>query len=243
MSESVLSRPASEPDDVLTWGPEPGQVADLRLGSPDQPLVIVIHGGFWRPRTDRTHLRPMAHALAEAGYTVLSPEYRRVSGDPDVTMDDVRVGLQVLPTAVHGYFDQRVILMGHSAGGHLALWAGAICPPTGLIATIASSPVGDLQAADRANLGRGAVRDFLGVAAAERPDLDPARLPRPNTRTIVLAGSLDDEVPPAISQAYVQAHEGIESHVLAGAGHYEFIDPLSDVWTMILTTLAAVAQG
>jgi hypothetical protein len=87
------------------------------------------------------------------------------------------------------------------------------------------------------------VRDFLGVAAAERPDLDPARLPRPDTHTIVLAGSLDVEVPPAISQAYVQAHEVIESHVLAGVGHYEFIDPLSDVWTMILTTLAAVAQG
>ena len=243
MSESILSRPASEPDDVLTWGPQNDQVADLRLGSVTQPLIIVIHGGFWRPRTDRTHLRSMTQALADCGYTVISPEYRRVSGDPDITMDDIRVGLQVLPTAVHGYFDGRVILMGHSAGSHLALWAAATCPPPGLIATIALAPIADLQAANTANLGGGALRDFIGESVEERFDLDPARLPSPLHPTILFSGALDDEVPPAMSDDYLRAHPGVDSRVLESVGHYEFIDPNSAVWPTIVATLRAVSQG
>jgi len=243
VSESILSRPASEPDDVLTWGPEPDQVADLQLGSPSQPLIIVMHGGFWRPRTDRTHLRHMARALAEQGYTVVTPEYRRVLGNPDLTMDDVRVGLHVLPTTLHGYYDGRVILMGHSAGGQLALWAAAVCPPAGLIATIGLAPISDVQAADSIQIGRGAVRDFLGTAAIERPDLDPARLPSPGQRMILLAGEVDDETPPRLSDGYVRAHSNVEFHELPSIGHYEFIDPASAAWATILETLTNVTAG
>ena len=243
VSESILSRPASEPDDVLTWGPQNDQVADLRLGSANQPLIIVIHGGFWRPLTDRTHLRPMTQALADCGYTVISPEYRRVSGNPDITMDDIRVGLQVLPTAVHGYFDGRAILMGHSAGGHLALWAAGVCPPQGLIATIALAPIADLQAAQTADLGGGALLDFVGGPVEDRSDLDPARLPSPAQPTILLSGALDDQVPPAISDGYLRAHRGVDSRVLESVGHYEFIDPNSAVWPTIVATLRAVSQG
>lgn len=243
VSESILSRPASEPDDVLTWGPEPDQVADLQLGSPLEPLIIVMHGGFWRPRTDRTHLRHMSRELAERGYTVVSPEYRRVLGNPDLTMDDVRVGLQVLPTTLHGYYDGRVILMGHSAGSHLALWAAAVCPPQGLIATIGLAPIPDLQAADTRHIGRGAVRDFLGVAARERPDLDPAQLPSPEHKVILLAGQVDDEAMPELCDGYVRAHPNVDFHVLPSTGHYEFIDPGSQAWATILETLTLVAAG
>lgn len=243
MSESILSLPAAQPDEVVRWGPEPDQVADLRLGSPDQPLVIVIHGGFWRPRTDRTHTRHMTLALAERGYTVVSAEYRRVLGSPDLTMDDIRVALHVLPTSLHGYFNGRVILMGHSAGAHLALWAAAESPPPGLLGTIAMAPISDLVAADAAHLGNDALRDFLGVPALDRPDLDPARQDHPAQRTVLLAGGQDDEVPAAISDGYVRAHPAVEFEVISAAGHYSFIDPTSAAWPMIIETLRSVSTG
>ena len=78
---SVLDRPAPPPDLTLRYGPRPEHVVDLRLppAASDRPapLIVLIHGGFWRPAYDRTHLGPMGHALAAAGYMVAVPEYRR----------------------------------------------------------------------------------------------------------------------------------------------------------------------
>ena len=77
----VLDRPAPLPDLTLRYGPRPEHVVDLRLplAVPNRavPLIVLIHGGFWRPAYDRTHLGPMGHALAAAGYMVAVPEYRR----------------------------------------------------------------------------------------------------------------------------------------------------------------------
>jgi acetyl esterase/lipase len=78
MSVSVLDRPAPPPDLAVPYGPLAEHVVDLRLpGRRPAPLIVLIHGGFWRPAYDRTHLGPMGHALAAAGYVVAVPEYRR----------------------------------------------------------------------------------------------------------------------------------------------------------------------
>jgi len=139
-STDVLSRSARSPDLTLTYGPLPGHVADLWLppgdGTPHAiqwPLIVFLHGGFWRSAFDRKHVGPLAEALAAGGFAVCCPEYRRVGqegGGWPGTFDDIRSAVAVLPDAVTDATDRnvdlaRVVLAGHSAGGHLALWAAS----------------------------------------------------------------------------------------------------------------------
>lgn len=234
---SYLSRAASAPDAVVAWGPEADDVADVRLGSDVLPLVVMLHGGFWRPDYDRIHVRPMTEAIAAAGWTVAAPEYRRLPGRPDPTVDDVRAALRILPVELRGRFDGRVIVMGHSAGGHLALWAASAAPAPGLIATIALAPVADLLGADRERLGDGAVGAFLGGPASARPDLDPARTVSSAMPVVLLHGVEDETVPLSQSHAYVVAHPHAVLHEVPGAGHLAVIDPLSPAWPSMLAAL------
>ena len=125
---AVLTRPAPAPDVTVAYGDHPEQLADLRrpAGSgPPRPLVIVVHGGFWRAEYDRSHTGPMAAALAALGHPVAQVEYRR-TGQPDGgwphTLTDVLAGVGALPglaaTALPGRVStQPPILVGHSAGG------------------------------------------------------------------------------------------------------------------------------
>src|SRR5688572_22721795 len=162
---SVLTRPARAPDEVLAYGPDPDHVADVRFGShgaADKPLVLIFHGGFWRPKYDRVHTGPMAEAIAAAGWTVASTEYRRSPGEPDLTLGDVTEALVQLPSKVSRH-NGKVVLLGHSAGGHLVLWLTVARRTPELVGTLALAPAADLQLADDLNLGDGAVRAFLGT--------------------------------------------------------------------------------
>jgi hypothetical protein len=145
----ILTRAAGPPDQVLHYGPRPDQFADLRLPvrsgeaensssaaerRPEWPVVIFLHGGFWRSAFDRTHTGPLAEALAAAGFAVCTPEFRR-TGQPGGgwpgSFDDVAAAVDVLPGLVAAAVQEaggradpgRLVLAGHSAGGHLALWA------------------------------------------------------------------------------------------------------------------------
>src|SRR6185503_20717249 len=117
-----------------------------------------------------------------------------------------------------------------SAGGHLALWAAAAAPAPGLVGTVALAPVADLGAADRAALGDGAVRDFLGGSPDGRPDLDPVRLDTPDTPVLIVHGERDAIVPVAQAHRYRQAHPRTEIDVVPGAAHFSLIDPLGPAW-------------
>ena len=157
--ESVLSRGARAADRVLAYGEDPGQIIEMRDGADGaaaRPLVLLVHGGFWRPDIDRTHTRPMAEAIAAAGWSVALPEYARVTGDPAPTLADLTAVLTQAPRLA-GRHNGSVILIGHSAGGHLALWATAArrCPT--LAGTVALAPVADLLLAHEMALGHGAV--------------------------------------------------------------------------------------
>ena len=137
----ILTRHAAPPDLTIRYGPDPGNIADIRLpsgGGPGssssgsgRPMIVLLHGGFWRVTFDRAHTGPMAVALAAEGYLVCVPEFRRAGpgrpGWPGI-FDDVAAAIDRLPGLVAAVAPEacdpgRVLLAGHSAGGHLALWA------------------------------------------------------------------------------------------------------------------------
>ncbi|MFB2585755.1 alpha/beta hydrolase family protein [Herbiconiux liukaitaii] len=235
-------------------------------GEAGRGLVILLHGGFWRRRWDRTHLYPMAAALAAEGWTVALPEYRRV-GDPGGgwpgTGDDVLRLLEAVPPLVRARWGaavaERIVLVGHSAGGHLALWSQTQEATVHGVVSLAG--VLDLDAAHRARLSDGAVAELLGGAgapggsasdrdaessggagaagfAASLEAVDTMRLPVPEGPAITLVhGALDDEVPVSYSRAYAARDERIRLAEIADAGHYEVIDPTSRAWPTVLAAL------
>jgi len=179
----------------------------------------------------------MAHALAAEGWTAAAIEYRRIPGDPDATLADVRVALRVIPVELRGRHDGRVVVVGHSAGGHLALWAASVAPASGLAGTVALAPVADLAGADRELLGSGAVHAFLGDAASSRIDLDPVRMVSAMQPVTLVHGGLDETVPARQSQAYVDAHPSARLTVLDDADHLDLIDPQSQSWPDVVTAI------
>ena len=235
MSEnrSVLSRAARAPDKQLRYGDDADHVIDYWHAKDYRPLVVLLHGGFWRPDYDREHVRPLGAALSDLGWPVVSLEYRREPGDPDLTTADVRTALDALPDLVDvhaGY-----VLMGHSAGGQLALWAAATLNPVRLRGVIALAPIADLLMADRFGLDHGAVQDFIGSGV--RNDLDPVHLPAPIAPVTLIHGVDDSLVPLSISESYFTAHPTARFNRVDDCAHYELIDPLTDPWHEVTAEL------
>ena len=247
---SVLTKVAPAPNSSIAYRPLPDQVADC-FSSDDfglataRPLLLLIHGGYWRPRFDREHLRTFAAALAAAGWQVASIEYRRIPGDPDAMVADVRAAIENLPDQIAGHNGQ-VIIIGHSAGGHLALWAAAqvaLAEPsrTQIAGVIALAAVSDLELAQQLDLNDGGVRDFLGCPAQERADLNPMHLP-PLCPVTCLHGNLDSLVPIELSRNYVAAHAvgNVNLIEIEGIAHFELIDPSSIAWPAVLDALRSI---
>ncbi len=243
----VLTRPAPPPDHVLRYGPGPAHVVDVRLppglGLRDAArppvLVLLLHGGFWRAAYDRTHLGPLSAALAAENFVVCTPEFRR-TGQPGGgwpgTFDDVAAAVDRLPGLVRSVLPGaagpgRVILAGHSAGGHLALWSagrhrlGADSPWHGVpgragadgvsgssgadvAGVVALAPVSDLAACYRAGLDDDAAGALLGGGPEEQPDryaaADPARLVPLGVPVRIVHDTADDRVPFAMSRSFAE---------------------------------------
>jgi acetyl esterase/lipase len=271
----ILTRPAPPPDHVISYGPGPEQVADLWLPAQPgtrpsgAPLIVLLHGGFWRAAFDRVHARPLAAALAGAGFAVCVPEYRRTGQDGGGwpgTFDDVAAAVDALPglaAAAGRVSPVAPVLAGHSAGGHLALWAAArgrlpvgsrwyrAAPGAGGVVGLAA--VSDLTGCAEQDLGGGAAALLMGGGPGEWPDryalADPALLlpgPVPGPVPVRLVhGEIDDIVPCRMSVAYAERAVGAGGdagcEVLAGCGHFEVIDPLSGAWPPVLAAFRAVA--
>lgn len=224
---------------TLSYGPHPCHVMEVRLPeSGSGPLVVMIHGGFWRAEYDRTHTSPMAGALASAGYVVAIPEYRRTGeeGGWPATFDDITAALDAVPRLLAPYGPP--LLVGHSAGGHLALWA-ARRPDVRAVVSLAGCA--DLVMCDRLGLDDDATATLLGGSYAEVPDryalADPTLLPAPSVPVTLLHGTADDRVPVEVSRSYA-ARTGAALHELPGIGHFALIDPLSPAWPSVLTAVS-----
>lgn len=240
---SVLTRPGRPADLTLSYGPDPDQVADVRHAprGAARPLVVLIHGGFWKPEYDRAHAAAMSTALADAGWTVLTLEYRRVPGSPDRTLEDVATAISTLPARVDRH-DGTFLLVGHSAGGHLALWAAAAAP-AGLGGVVALAPVADLQLAHALGLGDGAVVRFLGTDPSVRPDVDPCRLPAPRVPVTLIQGEADAIVPPSLARSYGSACAEAQLVWLPDTGHFAVIDPASAAWPSVVAELEVLSRS
>lgn len=238
----MLSRIAAEPDETHSFGSNIDQVFEIyrpQVGDREAfPPVVFIHGGYWRPEYDRTHARSAAAALAQAGWTTALIEYRRTPGQPDDTVADVLDGIRAF-LAVTG--SRHIILVGHSAGGHLALVA-ADALPEHVLGVLALAPVSDLTRAEELDLDDGAVRAFLGSSAALRADLDPGHAYRNQVPTVIVHGKQDTLVPFAMSEDFAAAN-GLTIHGIDRIGHYELIDPVSDAWGIVIDHLRSSSRA
>ncbi|RJN32444.1 alpha/beta hydrolase [Nesterenkonia natronophila] len=232
----LLSRASATPVRTLSTGQGPDMVADLwdPIGDP-LGTVVLLHGGFWRAHIDRQHLSHMAKALAEDGWQAISLEYPRAAGDPDLTHQSVKSALTELLQTTH-LTAAPTVLLGHSAGGQLALWA-ASTHQFEFTSLIALAPVTSLQQAEELGLGEGAVLSFLGRSAATRPDLDPEHLLTPTTPTLLIHGGQDSRVPIAMSRNYAQDRPDVSLHSIEGADHFDLIDPQSIHWPAVREAL------
>jgi len=229
---SVFELKVVQPTRTDSYGKASEQVIDFYL--PDEllkPLIVLIHGGFWRPEFDRTHLSPLAQALATSGWPVALIEYRRIIGNPDATIADIESAIVRLT----GEFGQ-VILIGHSAGGHLALLAGNRFPVVGVIAL---APITDLIRAEELDLDEGAVSDFLGAPATLRSDLNPIQINAPKMPVQLLHGADDLRVPIELSRNYISHMNSndIEFTEFPELGHFEFIDPKHGIYQVLCEKL------
>jgi acetyl esterase/lipase len=243
--DEICLLPKHEADHIIAYGEAPEQFGELRLpkSSGPHPVVVFIHGGCWLNKYGVDHIAAVSRALADEGYAVWSPEYRRV-GDEEGgwpgTFEDITKSIEFLDELAGGYSLRldRVIVVGHSAGGHLALWLaaqkGVSLPLCGVISLAGISDLLSYEAL--ANECASSLPKLLGGTSLEQPDrwvqVDPVRLLPLIVPSVFIHGELDDIVSLAQSECM-----GGTLHVVKGGGHYDMVSPHSDAFKIICQAL------
>jgi acetyl esterase/lipase len=251
------------------YGPDRSQRADLHLpgGAGPHPVMVLIHGGSWNKRYGRVVMRGLVGDLVRRGWAAWNIEYRRIGngGGWPTTFEDVAAAIDHLSTLDAPLDLGRVSFLGHSAGGHLALWAaGRPGLPPGAPGSIEGAPrvrpervisqagVCDLvgQYRDGAADG-GAVRALMGGSPDELPDRYAVANPLANVPlqmpALLVHGVLDATVSVRLSRAYaaaaVAAGGSVELVEIEGeAGrHRAHIDPRSAAWAAVTRWLGGPA--
>lgn len=266
-SIDLLTRPLP-PDGIrFRYGDEASQFAELRVpaDSGPHPVVVGIHGGWWRAAHGLETHAHLCHALTEAGFATWNIEYRRL-GEPGnswrKTLDDTGNAIDYLAGIAHDYALDlgRIVTLGFSAGGQLALWAAArpslplghpLRRPAALAIKAGISLAGavDLVRCAELGLSDNVVHDFLGGDVASVPqhyahsspiELLPLAVPQ-----VLVHGTADSSVPHEISERYAAAaracDDDCELILLQDAGHFELIDPRSRAWDTVLDAVGRMA--
>ena len=221
--------------------------------------MFVIHGGFWQSVYNLSHIGHLCTALTSKGIITCNLEYRRL-GNPGGgwpgTFQDVSLATDHILERISS--DPRVntartAVLGHSAGGHLALWlVGRHRIPKGsplhgvpkyrLGGAVSLAGVCDLRTAWKQRLGDGVITRLMGGTPDHYPDrydaASPIELLPTGTRQVLIHGSIDHVVPASQSEKFVEKAEQLGDHPalakLEGIGHFELIDPESDAWSTVV---------
>jgi dipeptidyl aminopeptidase/acylaminoacyl peptidase len=248
----------------MHYGAHRSQVGDLWMPAAggDVPLVVLIHGGFWRAQYTKALMGRLARAVVEQGWAAWNIEYRRVGtlgggGGWPTTFADVAAAVDAVAT-MPGIDAGRVVTCGHSAGGTLALWAaargrGLVGLPgapaaVALRAAVALAGVSDLESADELGLGRDAVAGVLGGGRAQVPDrflaASPVALLPLGIPEVLIHGLADSVVPASMSARFVdratRAGDDARYIALPGVGHRDLIDARGEAWTRLSAQLVDV---
>ncbi|MFC2157999.1 alpha/beta hydrolase family protein [Acidobacteriota bacterium] len=263
---SVRDLLALEPvtaDHIVPYGDSPLQFGELRLPQGDGPfpVVVIIHGGCWMAAYDLNHISPLAGAITELGFATWSLEYRRIGnegGGWPGTFLDVAAGVDFLQELARKFPLRlnRVILLGHSAGGHLALWSAGRgnLPRTSLVfketpiqalSVISLAGIGDLKEATTSKICGSSVAQLMGGDEVQFParysEGSPMELLPLGVRQILIQGREDPIVPLDSVKAYYTEARALKDSIqlieVSKAGHYELVIPDSNAWPAVKKAL------
>jgi acetyl esterase/lipase len=262
-SRDLLALPQPAADETLAYGPQPPQKAELRVprSAGPHPVVVLVHGGCWEAPWGFDHVRSLAAALTREGYATWSLEYRRL-GDPGGgwpgTLEDVALGADHLRSiaAAHHLDLDRVVAVGHSAGGQLALWLAGrgrggerkADSPLRLRGVVALAGITDLAKGAAGRVCGDAIPRLLGGDPATVPDrvasVSPVRrLPLGLPQRLV-CGARDGIVPIDQAREYEAAAratgDDVTVTVVEGAGHFELVNPASVAWPAVRDAVASL---
>ena len=257
-AQDLARLPVHPPDERLPYGEDAQQFADLCLpeGAGPHPVVVLVHGGCWRAAYGLEHLSPLAKALSNEGVAVWSLEYRRLGsgGGWPHTFLDVAAGADSLRGAAdkHALEVERVVTVGHSAGGHLALWLAGRprlpreSPlfkenPLRVRGAVSLAGIPDLERALEEKVCGTAAGELLGGGPGAAPErfaqASPARLLPLGVPQHLLNGDRDEIVPAAYAHPYAEAArlrgDEVTWTLLPDAGHFELVVPGSAVWPRV----------
>lgn len=242
---------------VLSYGPSDEQVVDLQWPEADEgpfPVVVLVHGGFWRQQYGKDLMVPLARDAVMRGYATANVEYRRVGGDggwPE-TFADVAAAVDALADADAPIDLDRVVVVGHSAGGHLAAWVvsrpsvpdGAVGANPVVVPRAAVSQAGVVALADagREGIGEDATRALMGGGPDEVPERyeigDPSALAPPSAPVLLVHAPGDDRVPIAQSEAYLAVAGDRAELARVDGDHLTVIDPGDASWDLTMEWVA-----
>jgi len=252
-------------DAVIHYGPAPSQVAELFLpkGEAPHPVVLLLHGGcFLKEYEGFAQTSSLAADLAGRGYAVWNVEYRKLgeagAGYPG-TFQDVATAVDRLRLEApkYGLDLKRVVAVGHSAGGHLALWAASrqklpegsplrTADPLPIGAVISLAGIGDLKEQGKAwalPCGDDTIERLIDLKGRAAPyaDTSPAELLPGGVKVVMVHGAYDSVMPPYTGLAYAEqarkAGDWAEVVVIPDAGHFDLVIPTMPAWKAIVAIL------
>jgi acetyl esterase/lipase len=267
--QELLTRPRTTPDQHIAYGKDALQVGDLYLpkGNGVHPVIVLIHGGCWLAELPgRELMDPMVEPLRARGFAIWNIEYRRLGHDgggyPGTFLDTANAVDELRTLAPRYHLDlAHVVTVGHSAGGHLAIWAAARSritkssalyksDPLPIHAAVSLSGILDLEAYRGSGPdscgGPPTIDGLVGKHTDPYADTSPARLLPSGVHQTIISGDLDPIVPAPFGHAYAKkakaAGDRVDDIEIKGAGHFEMIDPKSAAWPAIEAAIVAAAK-